>query len=368
MAERSSSRGTAPDRIRRILYLLPAAGTQTGASMDELCDALGVTPDVLLADMAEVTAREYYLPAGRGDSLRITVDADRVRVWTTGEFRRPPRLTAREALALGLGLRVLAGERADEDRAGLIGLARRLEAGFASVSEIEFAPDFALADASGAGPGAGADDPAAPSAGSDAALRGLLLDAARERRVCAFDYLKAGAARPERRRVEPYVLVASSGRWYVVGHDPDRDDVRAFRLDRMLEAACPDERFTPDPEFDLERYLTGAYVYRAPDGGAGAPATAPAGSRARVRYSPAIARWILERESGEALEDGAAVVEHVVGDPAWAARHILQYGGDAELLGPADLRARVAAGARKAEAVHAGRAAALRPAPGSPSS
>lgn len=352
MGERSSVRGTAPDRLQRILYLLAAAGGEEGASIEELCDALAVTRGVLLADIAEVTAREYYLPAGRGDNLRITVDAERVRVWTTGEFLRPPKLTAREALALDVGLRVLASERDGADRAGLLELARRLEAGLVSVPEVEFAPDFAIAEA-------------AEAEGPDGGMRGLLVEAARDRRACAFGYLKPGAAAPGRRRLEPYVLVASSGRWYVVGRDPEREDIRVFRLDRMLDLGLLDDRFERDPDFDLERYLTGAYVHRAPGGAGEAPSTggdaaepgagstaAGDGSTARIRYSPAIARWILEREEGEALADGAAVLEHVVSDPGWASRHILQYGGDAELLGPADLRARVAEGARRAEAAH----------------
>ena len=354
MPERSSARGTAHDRLQRILYLLPAAGGKDGSSIEELCDALGVTPEVLLSDITEVTAREYYLPAGSGDSLRITVDSERVRVWTSGEFRRPPKLTAREALALGLGLRALASEREGADREGLLGLARRLEAGLASVPQVEFAPDFAIAEAAGTG-------------GPDGGMRGILIEAARERRACAFGYLKPGAAEPERRRLEPYVLVASTGRWYAVGRDPDREDIRVFRLDRMLDLWVLDDRFERDHGFDLERYLTGAYVHRAPGGaGEGEPpskggdAARPGagstpvgdGSTARIRYSPAIARWILEREEGQTLADGAAVVEHVVSDPGWASRHILRYGGDAEVLGPADLRARVAGGARKAEAAH----------------
>lgn len=349
MAEPSSVRGTTPDRIQRILYLLPAAGAEDGASIDELCDALGVTPEVLLDDIAEVTAREYYLPAGRGESLRITVDAERVTVWTTGEFRRPPKLTAREGLALDLGLRVLAGERTGAGREGLLELARRLEAGLASVSEIEFAPDFAIAEAAGAqkADDGGLTDDSGPTdeGGSTAAVRGLLVEAAREGRGCRFGYLKPDASEPERRRLEPYALVAATGRWYVVGHDPDREAFRVFRLDRMLEVSRLDARFERDPDFDLERYLAGAHVYGVPE--------TEAAVRARVRYSPAIARWILEREGGEALEDGAALLEHVVSDPAWASRHVLQYGGDAELLGPADLRARIAEGARRAEAAHA---------------
>lgn len=341
----ATGRGTARDRLRRILYLLPAAGAEEGARIEDLCEALGVSREVLLDDIAEVTAREYYQPAGRGDSLRISLERDRVRVRTTGEFRRPPRLDAREKFALGMGLRVLAAEREGEERESLLALAERLEDELASVREIEFAPTFTLAEASLSEEEGG--DAGGAGGVSDGALRGLLLTAARDRRGCAFRYTKPGAAAPEDRRLEPYLLVASGGRWYAVGRDPDRDGIRAFRLDRMLELSLSDERFEPDPGFDIDRYLTGGYVFHPPEGSR-APERA-----ARVRYAPSIARWILEREGGDPREDGSALLEHDVRDPAWAVRHVLRYGGDAELLGPADLRARVAESARRAERRHA---------------
>ncbi|MYW72402.1 helix-turn-helix transcriptional regulator, partial [Pseudonocardia sp. SID8383] len=36
-----------------------------------------------------------------------------------------------------------------------------------------------------------------------------------------------------RRTVEPWGVVSFRGRWYLVGHDRDRDDVRCFRLSRV---------------------------------------------------------------------------------------------------------------------------------------
>jgi predicted DNA-binding transcriptional regulator YafY len=57
-----------------------------------------------------------------------------------------------------------------------------------------------------------------------------------------------------------------------------------------------------------------------------------------VRYSPRIARWISERE-GRALEpDGSLIMEHPLADLDWAVRHVLQYGPDAEVLGPPEVR------------------------------
>lgn len=344
-----ASRGTARDRFERILYLLPAASGEEGASLDELTRTLDVSRDVLLADVDEVTARAYYHPAGGGDDLQVFLEPDRLRVWTTGEFRRPPKLTPREALALGIGLRVLAGEAGPEQRTGLLDLARRLETDLASVPVEDFTPHFAIEEmagepAVGAGSSAHGPDPAGadPPEANTPALRGLLADAARDRHPCRFRYLKADADDLETRRLEPYVIVGATGRWYAIGRDPDRDAIRAFRLDRMLEVTVLDDTYEQADDFDLDTYLSGARVYRSRD-----PATA------RIRYAPQIARWVLERGEGEEQSDGSAVVEHEVADPDWAVRHVLQYGGEAELLGPDDLRARLGAAARNVERVHA---------------
>ncbi|MCZ7525956.1 MAG: WYL domain-containing protein [Acidimicrobiia bacterium] len=56
-----------------------------------------------------------------------------------------------------------------------------------------------------------------------------LFDAYRRRAVAGFSY------RGGRRRLEPYGIVFRRGHWYVVGHDLDRDEPRAFRVDRLTD-------------------------------------------------------------------------------------------------------------------------------------
>jgi predicted DNA-binding transcriptional regulator YafY len=58
----------------------------------------------------------------------------------------------------------------------------------------------------------------------------------------------------------------------------------------------------------------------------------------RLRYSPAIARWIAEREGKAPAEDGSLTLEHPLADTDWAVRHVLQYGPDVTVLEPADVR------------------------------
>ena len=47
---------------------------------------------------------------------------------------------------------------------------------------------------------------------------------------------------PSRRRLQPWGVVCWRGRWYVVGHDLDRDATRCFRLSRVVGAVRVDRR------------------------------------------------------------------------------------------------------------------------------
>jgi predicted DNA-binding transcriptional regulator YafY len=57
-----------------------------------------------------------------------------------------------------------------------------------------------------------------------------------------------------------------------------------------------------------------------------------------VRYSPRVAGWLRERGPVEEQEDGSVVVAYSVSDPTWIVRLVLQYGPEAELLGPRPIR------------------------------
>lgn len=60
-----------------------------------------------------------------------------------------------------------------------------------------------------------------------------LWEAVRDRRVVTFDYRSAGSEAVLTRVVEPWGVVSRYGRWYVVGHDRDRNASRVFRLSRI---------------------------------------------------------------------------------------------------------------------------------------
>jgi len=313
-------------QLERVLHALASAAREGGASLADLATELGVPAERLLRDLEEVTARAYYLEPPV--DIDIGIEEGRVEVWTTGEFQRPVKLSLREALALTLGLRLLAEESDAERAEALRTLAARLDADLAAVSAAALAEDFAL----------GAGDPVGE--GQLAALR----EAARERRPVELRYLKPADIEPERRTLHPYALVHAGGRWYALGHSPEAaaagrraPAIRAFRLDRILAVTPLDGIFDMPGDFDPREYT---------DGGAAPTEAVPRGSLFRadeplevtVRYLPRIARWIEEQVLGVLQTDGSIVVKHVVADPGWLVRHVLYHGADAEVVDPPEIR------------------------------
>jgi proteasome accessory factor C len=296
----------APDRLLRLLQLLPLAARDGGVAYDELAEVLGVTRDQLDRDLAEITDRDYYHTAETGSDIQIILDADRVRVWTTGHLRRPTRLTPGEAAALDLGARILAAER---EAPGVVHQLRALRERLAWRPDP--AADHVIADG----------DPAAADA-----IRALLVDAARRRAPVRIRYLKPDAHAPEDRAVEPYTVVYGAGQWYVVGRAPEHDGVRIFRVDRILEARLDDVApapFEPPADFDAADYMAGGAVYYADQE-----------VEVAVRYAGRIAPWLKERAEFAPLPDGDVLVRHSVADPGWLVRHVLQYGRHARVLQP----------------------------------
>lgn len=294
--------------------------------MDEAAHRLGVEPCQVLEAVSALEEGLAGVAAGSGAPVQGGLEGGtgRIRFFTTGPFRRPPRLLAPEALALALGLRVLAGQSAGSRRAALVAMAERLEGGLATpeaahraaVEETRFVFDAA-------------------DAGEDE-LRSLLLAAARDRSPCRMEYLKPGSDREEERVVEFHHLVMAEGEWYGLGWCRTVRDIRTFRVDRILRLELEPGAFEGPAEVDPTPWTRDGRVFRPREA-----------VEVVVRYSPRIARWIAERHYGETLEDGSLRVRHTVADPHWLVGHVLQYGAEAVLEEPEELRRTVVEAATK---------------------
>lgn len=166
---------------------------------------------------------------------------------------RPQTRRARHDLFFGMSR-----EEADAALRGLKELATLPAFPWAAAAESAFrklAPDLEPAVPAGT-PVLYAPDPEA-----EATAKSLdrLSTALRRRKRATFKYRGMNRAEETDRRVRPYGLLFEHGRWYLLGHDEDRDDLRVFRIGRMSRVAAnakspgkPD--FCIPAGFDLRDY------------------------------------------------------------------------------------------------------------------
>jgi proteasome accessory factor BC len=220
-------------------------------------------------------------------------------------FRRAPRLTPLEARAIRLALEfvgpmVAAGAHSPLDR-----VRAKLEETF-GVFELTQTP--------------------APHAGEEEGLVDKLTQAIDEHKLVEIEYLKPEEQEVVTRTVEPYSIERRLPHWYVHTWDTERDQPRSYRLDRMRRAKVLRKGFQPRDGFD--------------------PSELHTATTARIWYSPAVARWEVEK-GARPLVDGGAIADKSVGSAEWLVGEVVSYRGEAIVLEPPELRARVALRARE---------------------
>jgi proteasome accessory factor C len=301
---------TAADQLRRILHLIPLFADGESHPVTALAGMAGVDREVILQDLLSISER-FEVPGGFVEGLQIYLEADEVAI-VPNHFLRPMRLTRSELLALELGLTMLRGERPPEEHRAIVGALARLEMAVARLPNEEIADGVRVAALS-------------PSADLEHLRR--LRQAFRDRRKVRLTYRKADASGPSHRIICPYGIVFASGMWYAVAHCESSEGMRIFRLDRVEDVESLEARFESPRDFSLEAVLGDGRAFQS-----GSATTL------RVRYSPRIARWIAEREGKPLAEDGSLTLDHPLADTDWAVRHLLQYGPDATVLEPAEVR------------------------------
>lgn len=191
-------------------------------------------------------------------------------------------------------------------------------------------------DGEASAPSLAAASAALPLAGGDGADRLFeVWSATVARKAVAFQYRVADGG-TARRTVDPFRVVFRGGRWYLVGHDRDRDAIRAFRLSR-ISSDCEQvgDAASPPADFRAEDHI------KVGPWGAGEPT-----GSARIAFSPDAAwpaRQAVDVISETALADGWIELEMPGGDPEWLATWVLSFGAEAQAIAPPELRDEVVA-------------------------
>lgn len=185
--------------------------------------------------------------------------------------------------------------------------------------------------------------------GRQGALLAEVAASARSRKRVEFAYTNAAGESAEH-RVEPYGTFLHDGRWYLVGSDTAKGEVRTYavaRMDRLrVEAGSPKTPAFERPEgFDISSYIRLPFQY--------GPSTDE--FEAAVRFSPQSA-WraaSLAGREGRLEPDGEALVWHVRARSAEKlARFVMEHGPGLRLLGPPEAVATLRAGLERAVSAH----------------
>lgn len=153
-------------------------------------------------------------------------------------------------------------------------------------------------------------------------------DALVERRRLRFTYRSASGT-TSTRTVDPYGLVQRRGVWYLVGHDHDRDALRAFRLDRLTDAPVA---VGEAGAYSVPEKLDVVALTAGPSG---------EGKDVSVAVAPEVA-WETASRGGSVTgerPDGSVGVTFHDADPERLLPWLLGFAGDIEILAPPEVRA-----------------------------
>ncbi|TDD24155.1 helix-turn-helix transcriptional regulator [Nonomuraea diastatica] len=259
-------RGTT-ERVLTLLGLLQQRQVWTGP---ELADRLGVTPRTVRRDVERLRTLGYPVHAtqGVGGGYRLG----------RGQDLPPLLLDDQEAIATAVSL--LAGAGGAVAGAG--------DAALRALTKLDRVLPTRLRHEiralSGSVESFGTDrTPVDPE------TLMTLARACRDEVEAGFDYPSGPEVR--RRRAEPYRLVASDRRWYLLAYDLDRDGWRIFRVDRMTDVTARTWRFRPRAAPDAAAYVQESVASRVYPRQARFLVHAPAGTvRAQVPASAAVVR------------------------------------------------------------------------------
>lgn len=312
------STGGAPERLARLLALVPYLTARPGARVEDVARAFGIDEEHLIDDLQLlfVCGLPGHLP---DDLIEASFEGGVIHVSNADTLARPLRLGADEALALLVGLRALADIEGLQDRDALDRTIAKLERAAGDAAET-------------------AGHVAVEVESEDAVVPVVRRALAAGRRL-HLRYYVPGRDETTERDVDPMRLLVVDGRAYLEGWCRRVDDVRLFRLDRVVALDV----------LDVAAQVPARAVPRDLDEGLFQPSSADA--LVTLDLAPA-GRWVAEYypcDGVQELDDGGLRVRLRTPDPSWVARLVLRLGGAGRVVDPPEL----------GEAVRAEAAAAL---------
>ncbi|MQA88075.1 MAG: WYL domain-containing protein [Streptosporangiales bacterium] len=293
-------------RLLRLLSLLQVRRDWTGAG---LAERLGVTVRTVRRDVDRLRSLGYPVQASPGVAGGYRLGA--------GGALPPLLLDDDEAVAVAVGLRTAAGGTVTGIEETSIRALAKLEQVLPSrLRHRVTALQASTVPLSGSGPTVDPD------------VLTVVAGACRGFERLRFGYRDRDGT-VSRRSVEPYHLVHTGRRWYLMAWDVDRGDWRTFRVDRIAAATATGQRFVPRDPPDAATYVSEAV------------SVAPYRHRARVSLQ-APAEVVAERVPPtvgllEAVDENTCVLTTGSDSLDALAVHLVLIGVDFRVLEPPEL-------------------------------
>jgi proteasome accessory factor C len=289
------SRLTAAERMRRLLAVIPWVSGRGEVALSEIADRFDYPIERLRRDLTEVVQFVGVHPYTPDMLIEVYLDDENERVSfaLADYFTSPLRLTPEEGLSLvsaGLGL---LGSSAGQDSA----LERALH-------KVAGRFDVSLGDELDVSLG-----------GADPVVVDQAMGAVQSHHCIAIDYYSLHRGETTSRTVEPHRVFSEQGEWYMRGFCHLADEIRTFRLDRVMSLTIEDETFEPVAQ-----------------GGAGTFAATEDDIRVTLNLAPE-ASWVAEAFPVEAVKRTKRTlrVTLAVSSLIWLERLLLQLGTQAAI-------------------------------------
>lgn len=302
----------ATTRLSRLLAMVPWLLRRQGVPLEEAARHFGITTGQLVEDLELlfVCGTPGHLP---DDLIEADWESGRVYLDNAETISRPLRLGVDEAVALLVGLRTLAQVPGLHDREALGSALAKLSAAAGEAAGVADSLTVDLAR------------------GAQETTLAAVRDALARRRRLHLRYLVPSRDETTERDVDPMRLVAVAGRWYLEAWCHRAEDVRLFRVDRLVAVEVLDVDGTPPPDAvprdDAERLFT----------------PSPDDLLVTLDLAPG-SRWVAEYYPVEGVEerpDGWLRVRLRTANPDWVPRLVLRLGGGGRIVSPDDIAGRL---------------------------
>lgn len=302
--------------LEKVLAILPVVQANQGIRVSELSRITGIPEAEIVTDLPDLVNLCGVPPYSPVDLVDLAVENDRVTIRFAEQFRRPVRLTLREALAVDMAL---AGCEEQED-----GPFARAVAGIRAKLREAVSPEVAEELVK-----AGEGIRLVHSPGLAARLLGVIREAMNRQVEVRIEYFSRSRGRVEERTIQPYGFFEQGGHWYVVALAVERNEVRTFRADRIKSAVPTERDFEVREDFDISAYRT-----------AGPPEPGDPALAVSLRFDAAVARFAMEGFPAEAFKeapDGSVVARVLTGSTPWLVAELMRWGGTVEVTSPPSL-------------------------------